>query len=128
VAGEEGEKGLELLDGLVELPLAIVRLADEEARPGSIAGLRMSLDHLAERQTRVLVPLLGHLELARRVQLGGGRERRRPRLEEVRHPPADGGTTSEQQRQREKCDREYPGRGVHLCVKGKGRPLQSQGH
>src|SRR2546430_17581801 len=46
VAGEEREEGLELLDRLVELRLAIVGLAHKEAATRRIRALRVALDDL----------------------------------------------------------------------------------
>ena len=78
VARVERQERLELLGRLVPLALAVVRLADEEPRPGRIDRLRMALDDLLERRPRVGVAAAAQLGLAEAVQVGGGRQRLRP--------------------------------------------------
>jgi len=64
VAGVEREERLELLDGLVELRLAVEALAQEEARPRSPRRVRMPLDDLAEGLARLEVAAVTELLLA----------------------------------------------------------------
>src|SRR5207248_5802190 len=71
----EGEERLELLRGLVEVGLAIVRLADQEARAWRVGRVRMPLDDLAELLPRLRVAFLGELGLAEPIELFGGEYR-----------------------------------------------------
>src|SRR4029450_5660453 len=84
VARVEGHEGLELLDGLVELSLTVVRLADQEPGAGRVGGLRMPLRHLAERRARLFEAALAQLALAFRIQLLCGRQRLRSLAKEIR--------------------------------------------
>src|SRR6266480_283792 len=77
VAGEEGHERLELLDRLVELRLAIVSLADQEAGPRRVGRVRVSLDDFLEVLSRLAVTLPGQILLPDRVELVGGEDRRR---------------------------------------------------
>ena len=78
MARVERQERLELLDGLLPLALAVVRLADEEPRPGRVDRLRVTLDDLLERRPRVGVAAAVQLGLAEGVEIGGGRQRLRP--------------------------------------------------
>src|SRR6266705_1886161 len=77
VAGEEPHERLELLDGLVELRLAIIGLADQEARARRVGRVRVALDDLLEVLAGRVVALRGQLLLSGRVELLGGEDRRR---------------------------------------------------
>src|SRR2546430_15599299 len=74
----------ELLDRLVELRLAIVSLADQEAGPRRVGRVRVSLDDFLEVLSRLAVTLPGQILLPDRVELVGGEDRRRSGPE----PPA----------------------------------------
>src|SRR6266850_1359484 len=97
VAGIEGQERFELLRGLVEVGLAIVRLADQEARARRVRRVRVALDDLAELLARLRVALLVQLGLADLIELLGGKDRRRLRFE----PRAAG-------REQEKEGEEHP--------------------
>src|SRR5213594_3827554 len=77
VAGEEPHERLELLDGLVELRLAIIGLADQEARARRVGRVRVALDDLLEVLAGRVVALRGQLLLSGRGELLGGEDRRR---------------------------------------------------
>src|SRR5438132_6997311 len=77
VAGEERHERLELLDGLVELRLAIVGLADQEARARRVGRVRVALDDLLEVVAGRVVAFRGQILLPGRVELLGGKDRRR---------------------------------------------------
>src|SRR2546426_718735 len=77
VAGEEPHERLELLDGLVELRLAIIGLADQKARARRVGRVRVALDDLLEVLAGRVVALRGQLLLSGRVELLGGEDRRR---------------------------------------------------
>src|SRR2546427_127076 len=76
VAGEEPHERLELLDGLVELRLAIIGLADQKARARRVGRVRVALDDLLEVLAGRVVALRGQLLLSGRVELLGGEDRR----------------------------------------------------
>src|SRR2546426_3158727 len=74
---EEGQEGLELTRRLVEFPLSVVGLADEEPRLRRVRRVRMSLDDLSEVLSRFVVPLVVQLGLAELVELFRRQDRRR---------------------------------------------------
>src|SRR5438034_1380675 len=74
---EEGQEGLELTRRLVEFPLSVVGLADEEPPLRRVRRVRMSLDDLSEVLSRFVVPLVVQLGLAELVELFRRQDRRR---------------------------------------------------
>src|SRR5262245_16954183 len=67
----EGQEDLELLDGLFEVTLAVVRLADQEPGARRVAGVRVALDDLLELRSGLLVALPAQFLHALLVQLFG---------------------------------------------------------
>src|SRR6266404_3946615 len=131
VARIERHEGLELLDGLVELSLAVERLADQEAGPRRVARLGVPLGDLAKRGPRVLEPALAELALAFRVQLRSGRQRLRPLAKEIRDrlaPAREQEQTQQHRGNREEFEAHRPGVGHRLAPSCKGGSLESQGH
>src|SRR2546430_11889068 len=63
VAGEEPHERLELLDGLVELRLAIIGLADQKARARRVGRVRVAPDDFLEVLPGRAVSLTGHIRL-----------------------------------------------------------------
>src|SRR3989442_4433420 len=76
MAGVGAHERLELLDGLVELRLAIIGLADQEARARRVGRVRVALDDLLQVLAGRVVALRGQLLLSGRVELLGGEDRR----------------------------------------------------
>src|SRR5262249_45898056 len=97
----EGHEGLEFLDRLVELRLAIVRLAHEEARARRVGRVRVSFHDLEEGRPRLGVAPLAHLVLTDLVELLGGKDRCRRALQ-----PA--GQLAASAREEEEPDEEEP--------------------
>ena len=77
MAGVEREEGLELPDGLVEVAVAIMALADQEAGARGVRRGRVALDDLLEALARFVVALLCEVVLAFRVELLRRQDRRR---------------------------------------------------
>src|SRR5262249_10123100 len=84
VLRKECQERLELLHRLVELPLAVERLADEETGPRRVGRVRVPLDDLPEILSRLVVPPVAQLRLAELVELLRRQNRRRGGLQ----PPA----------------------------------------
>src|SRR6185503_10877956 len=72
----------------LELALAEVRLADQEARARRERGVRVALGNLPEAVARVLEALAIEIRFALRVQLVGRQDRDRRRAQERRHGAA----------------------------------------
>ena len=77
----EGQEGLELLRGVVELGFAVIGLPDQEARAWRVGGIRVPRDDLPEPGAGLFVPAPVQLLLADLIQLFRRKDRRGAGLE-----------------------------------------------
>src|SRR5207302_7571352 len=96
----EGQERFELFDRLVELALAEVRLADEEARARRVGGIRVAGHDVLEPAARVLVATPREVLLAETVELFGREDGLRPGAERCAAAEAE---------ERREADRPKPG-------------------